>query len=256
MTDKAQIFLIAPAIADVTAALDTLGAACAGGDVAAIVLSFVTTDEREQIKQLKAIAPALQNTGAAVLVAASPQVAARGGADGVHLPVRDEAIADAIEALKPERIVGVGGLRTRHEAMTIGEADIDYLLFGEPYPDGVLPDFDTTLARVAWWAEIFAVPCVGFAPGLDRVAAIAATGAEFVGLGDAVWSHPEGPADAIARARATIDATEVGDQRPVADGDDGDEDDIDDDFGDEDDAGEDEAGAGDADEGEAGTRDR
>ncbi|MGV6872521.1 thiamine phosphate synthase [Pseudochelatococcus sp. B33] len=214
MTDKAQIFLIAPPITDVAAALERLGAACATGDVAAIVLSFATSDEREQIRQLKAIAPALQKAGTAVLVAASPSVAARGGADGVHVAARGEAVDEAVDALKPERIVGVGGLHTRHEAMTIGEADIDYLLFGEPFPDGGLPDFETTLERVGWWAEIFAVPCVGFAPDLDSVGAIAATGAEFVGLGHAVWSHADGPAAAIAQARAIIDTTDVGDDEP------------------------------------------
>ncbi len=206
MTNQAQIFLIAPPIADVAQALETLDAACSSGDVAAIVLSFATTDEREQIKQLKAIAPALQKCGTAVLVAASAAVAARGGADGVHVAAPGEAVDDAIDALKPERIVGVGGLRSRHDAMTLGELDIDYLLFGEPYPDGVLPDFDVVLERLAWWAEIFAVPCVGVAPDLERVAAIAATGAEFVGLGDAVWSHVDGPAAAIAQARAAIEA--------------------------------------------------
>lgn len=228
MTDKAQIFLVAPPLADIAAAQDLLGPVCATGQVAAIVLSFTTTDEREQVKQLKTIAPVLQSGGAAVLIAGSPTVALRGGADGVHVCARQggsgsgsrqdeiDGIDNAIDALKPDRIVGVGGLRTRHEAMTIGEADIDYLMFGEPYPDGVLPDFETTLERLGWWAEIFAVPCIGFAPDIDKVGAIAATGAEFVGLGDAVWSYADGPVAAIARARAIIDATDTGDQEAVS----------------------------------------
>ncbi|MBB3808062.1 thiamine phosphate synthase [Pseudochelatococcus contaminans] len=216
MTDKAQIFLIAPPVTDAAAALDLLGPVCATGDVAAILLSFASTDEREQIRQLKIIAPELQKSGAAVLVAATSSVAARGGADGVHVSVRNSTrdlqepaavVNEFVDALKPERIVGVGGLRNRHEAMTIGEGDVDYLLFGEPYPDGELPDFDATLERVSWWAEIFAVPCVGFVPDLDSVADIAATGAEFVGLGDAVWTNADGPVAAIAKARAIIDKT-------------------------------------------------
>lgn len=215
MTDKAQLFLIAPPITDVALALETLSNVCSSGKVAAIVLSFATNDEREQIKQVKAIAPALQNAGTAVLVAASPSVAARGGADGVHISLQDTAVTDdavkeAIEALKPERIVGVGGLRTRHEAMSAGEADIDYLLFGEPESDGSLPDFEAVLERVGWWAEIFAIPCVGFAPDLERVGDIAAKGAEFVGLGAAVWSHADGPVAAVALARAAIEAVKIG----------------------------------------------
>ena len=34
--------------------------------------------------------------------------------------------------LKPERIVGVGGLATRHDAMLAAEQGADYVMFGEP----------------------------------------------------------------------------------------------------------------------------
>lgn len=213
MTDKAQIFLISRPIDDAEGAIDTLMQACGEGNVAAVLLSFTSEDERTQIKALKTIAPALQKTGAAVIVAGSPSVASRGGADGVHVASPGEPVQDAIDALKPERIVGVGGLRTRHEAMTIGEMDVDYLLFGEPRADGSLPELESTLERVSWWAEIFAVPCIGFAHSLADISEIAATGAEFVGLGEAVWAHPAGAAAAIAEAQAIIAATPVGDER-------------------------------------------
>lgn len=209
MTDKAQIFLISRPIDETEGAADALLQACRDGHVAAILLSFKSDDERLQIKLLKTIAPALQKSGTAVIVTASSTVATRGGADGMHLTTQGEALQEAIDSLKPDRIVGIGGLRTRHEAMTAGEQDVDYLLFGEPRTDGSLPDLETTLDRVSWWAQIFAVPCIGFAHSLDDVGAIAATGAEFVGLGEAVWEYAEGPAAAIAKARAIIATTPV-----------------------------------------------
>ncbi|MFD2251051.1 thiamine-phosphate pyrophosphorylase [Pseudochelatococcus lubricantis] len=208
MTDKAQIYLVSRTIDDPSGAMAPLAEACDGGGVAAVLLSFAFTDEREQTKALKTIVPVLQKAGAAVIARTSPLVAVRGGADGVHIDTHG-AVQEAIDTLKPDRIVGVGGLRTRHEAMEAGERDIDYLMFGEPRADGSLPDLDTTIERAAWWAEIFAVPCVGFVHDLDNVAAMAETGAEFIGVGEAVWSHAEGPAAAIARVRAIIATTDV-----------------------------------------------
>jgi thiamine-phosphate pyrophosphorylase len=61
-------------------------------------------------------------------------------------------------------------------------------MFGEPRRDGWTPPLDETVERVAWWAEIFETPCVAYAARLDDVATLAAAGADFVALGDAVWS--------------------------------------------------------------------
>ena len=132
-------------------------------------------------------------------------VAARGGADGVHIEAGTDAVADLRERLKGERILGVGGVRSKHDAMSIGEAGADYLLFGEPRNDGSVPPLDIIIERAAWWAEIFEMPCIAYAPALGDVPAVAATGAEFVALGDAVWQHPQGPAETQSMLR---DSTE------------------------------------------------
>ena len=63
-------------------------------------------------------------------------------------------------------------------------------MFGEPGRDGVAPPLEATLERVGWWAEIFETPCVAYAARLEDVAALAAAGADFVALGDAVWARP------------------------------------------------------------------
>jgi thiamine-phosphate pyrophosphorylase len=88
--------------------------------------------------------------------------------------------------------------------MAAGEAGASYVMFGEPNADGARPAAEHTLERVAWWAEIFNVPCVGYAGSLDEIGPLAQAGAEFVALGDAVWQHDGGPADAIKRANAIL----------------------------------------------------
>ncbi len=145
----------------------------------------------------------MQARGAAALFA-DPRIAGRANADGVHVFGQGEpllaALEDAISSMKPQRIVGAGGLRTRHDAMSAGELDIDYVSFGDPSPDGWSPDIEFIVERVGWWSGIFNVPCVGFAPALADVERIAMAGADFVALGDCVWSDPRGPAAAMAEA--------------------------------------------------------
>jgi thiamine-phosphate pyrophosphorylase len=207
----ARLYLVTPPIADADAFAPRLAEACQAGEIAAVLLRLEAADERTLVKRVKALVPAAQERGAAVLVSGPGDVdlaavATRGGADGVHVGADPALVRTSRERLK-DRIVGVGGLRSKDDAMTAGEAGADYLLFGEPRPDGSLPPLDAVTERAAWWAEIFETPCVAFAPTLDAVARLAATGAEFVAMGDAVWRHGDGPAAAVAAAAAAVPAT-------------------------------------------------
>ncbi|GGC64312.1 thiamine phosphate synthase [Chelatococcus reniformis] len=201
MAEPARLYLMTPTIADAQAFAPLLAQVCASGNVAAVLIDLPRDDERSTINRIKCLAPIVQERGAALLVTASPQAAVRGGADGVHLSGADPAtLRDATGTLQPDRIVGVGALSLRHDAMVAGEVDVDYVMFGEPRADGFVPDVEATVERAAWWAELFAVPCVAYAAQLDAVPLLASTGAEFVALGDAVFNAPEGPAAAVARA--------------------------------------------------------
>ncbi|MEY3552394.1 MAG: hypothetical protein RL735_742, partial [Pseudomonadota bacterium] len=119
---------------------------------------------------------------------------------------------DAISTLKPQRILGAGGLRAKHDAMIAGEFDVDYISFGDPAPDGFHPPVEQIAERAAWWADIFNVPCVAYAPALADVATLAAAGADFISLREAVWDDARGAAAAVAQAQAVLDArkTETG----------------------------------------------
>jgi thiamine-phosphate pyrophosphorylase len=89
--------------------------------------------------------------------------------------------------------------------MEAGEAGADYVLFGEPGPDGLPPPLESVVDQAHWWAEIFEMPCIAVAPSLDALKAVAGTGAEFVALGDLVWHHPAGPGAAVTAARRALE---------------------------------------------------
>jgi thiamine-phosphate pyrophosphorylase len=125
--------------------------------------------------------------GAAVLVADDARLARTVKADGVHLGVSDKA-REQLEAARAtvggRAIVGADAGRSRHDAMTIGELGADYVAFGVP---GFVKDRETAFERqldlVAWWAEIFEIPCVAMdATGPEQAGALAAAGADFVSL--------------------------------------------------------------------------
>ena len=110
----------------------TLEAALAAGDVAAVLLRLADADERsaDQARQ-SGRAPSCSAATSRSCSTAAPKSSARAGADGAHL-TGIEAFAAALAALKPDRIAGAGGLRSRHDAMLAGEAGADYVMFGEP----------------------------------------------------------------------------------------------------------------------------
>ncbi len=184
-----RLYLVTPPVADASAFAGALAAALAAGDVAAVLLRLAAGDERSLINRAKALCPAVQDAGAALLLDGHADLVARAGADGAHL-TGIEAVTEAIERLKPERIAGAGGLNSRHDAMVAAEAGADYVMFGEPEASGVRPSFAAVEERVAWWAEVFEVPCVGYAAALDEVKPLVAAGADFIALGDWLWREP------------------------------------------------------------------
>ncbi len=205
-----RLYLFTPPVADPAAVLDALAAVLAAADVAAVLLRLAAADDRTLINRVKALAPTVQDRGTALLLDGHPDLVARAGADGAHLAGID-AFSAALGALKPARIAGCGALKTRHDAMLAAEGGADYVMFGEPDADDRRPGFEAVIERVAWWAELFEVPCVGFAGALDEVARLAGAGADFVALGDIVFGDARGPAAAIAQAaRALAQAETVG----------------------------------------------
>jgi thiamine-phosphate pyrophosphorylase len=187
-----RLYLVTPSLADAAAFAPALTAALAAGDVAAVLLRLTETDERTQINRVKTLAPAVQQAGAALLIDGQPSLVARSGADGAHVDV--EAVTDALEKLKPEWVVGAGGLVSRHDAMTAAEGGCDYVMFGDIDAEGHRAPFDAVRERLSWWAEVFELPCVGYAAALDEVAPLIEAGADFVAVGHAaddwIWRDP------------------------------------------------------------------
>ncbi len=201
MSDRPRLFLVTPPVADPAAFRPLLDAALTAGDVACLHLKIAASEPQQVKRFVQALAPVAQEKGAAVLIdpPADWREVARIGADGVHC-AEPSVLGAALEALKPDRIAGTGGLKSRDSAMTSGEAGADYVMFGEPRPDGTLPPPDQVVERCRWWAELFNTPCVGYAATPEMVAPLAVAGVEFVALG--AWAFTGAPPDVAGTVRA------------------------------------------------------
>ena len=197
-----RLYLAKPELEDTAALAASLPPLLAEFDVAALLLRLNAADERTLTTRIKTLAGPVQAAGTALLVDRHANLVARAGADGAHvdgLQAMEEAAS-----LKPQRILGVGQLHTRHDAMIAGEHGADYLLFGEPDSRGERPSPEAIFERLQWWAELFEPPCVGYAATLEEAVLFAGSGADFIMVADFIWSDPRGPEAALAEAQAAI----------------------------------------------------
>ncbi len=205
-----RLYLMLPPLEEAGDWPQKLQAALGAGDVACVLAPLVARDEVSAKKIVKDLIAITEPAGVALLIDA-PGLVMRAGADGAHLRVNPDSleklVPDAVKTIKKEdRILGIGGLRAKHDAMIAGEYDVDYVSFGDPAPDGYVPPIEQIAERAAWWADIFNVPCVAHAATLDDVATLAKAGADFISLREAVWNDPRGAITAMAQAQASLDA--------------------------------------------------
>ncbi len=178
-----------------------VGEALSGGDVASLIIVGDPLDPARSQRAAELFVPIAQNAGAAAIVHNDTRIAGRARADGVHIDTGLTDTKSAIAALRPKRIVGAGGIRSRHEVMAFGEAGPDYLFFGRLDGDTADEVHAKSLELAAWCATVTVIPTVVM--GGKTIASVRqapAEGIEFVALSSAVWDDPRGPRAAVADA--------------------------------------------------------
>jgi len=187
--NQPRLFLVTPPAFDPAVMADQLRQAFAGGDIACVLIYMPGSSTKEIQSAAEVLVPVIQDGGAAALVYGDTQAAGRSGADGVHIDASLDDVKLAVESFQPDRIVGTGGTKTKHDAMEWAETGADYIFFGKLDLAEKETAHAKTLTAANWWAELFETPCVALAGNtLDTLADVAATGADFIALKDAVWT--------------------------------------------------------------------
>ena len=188
------------------AAVARLAAALAAADIASVLIVPASASALEAAA-VRPLIEVVQKAGAVALIAGDGELARSLRADGVHLfAARDlrPAYAAARGILGQRDIVGVDAGISRHDAMTMAEAGADYIAFGAP---SHLKDRDKARARrdglVAWWGEIFEIPCVAFDVETPQEAeALSRAGADFIAVRLPAEATPAATRDLMAEIAA------------------------------------------------------
>lgn len=178
-----QLYLITPPDPDPEQFGAALMSVLNAAEIAALLVRRGNSSEADYEKLAAQMINIGQGAGCAVLLEDNIALVKKLGADGVHITGGPEAVTDAIAALKPKFIVGASAGKSRHDAMTLGEMEVDYLLFGPL--DGTSDEEAADLAQ--WWAATFEIPAVLSDPGAQRET-LATQGAEFFALSSSIWS--------------------------------------------------------------------
>ncbi|MBJ3786892.1 thiamine phosphate synthase [Devosia sediminis] len=185
-----QLYLITPDTPNLEQFPRQLMGVLSGPDVAALLVRRGGLGEADYASLAERLIQIGQAAGAAVLLEDDAELAARLGADGVHVSSGGvKAIRAAVATLKPDGIVGAGNIRSRHDAMSFGELDVDYVMFGTL--GGAVDPQAAELAQ--WWAETFEVPAILSDPKAET-SLVGTTEAEFIALSDCVWAAPDAAA--------------------------------------------------------------
>ncbi|WP_137388202.1 thiamine phosphate synthase [Rhodoligotrophos defluvii] len=199
---RPRLFLVSPEDMAPTRLHEILSAALQAGDAAALLIAG---DDRHQLRpRAEAVLPLGQAHNLAVLLNDCPELAAELGADGVQIAADLARYRHARGILGNDRIVGAFCGRSRHAAMELGEAGAEYVAFDEAAPwveNGTEP-----FSLLGWWAQVFEVPCVAFAPASEAdLRRHVSLGVEFIRPADDMWRSPNAARDTIGRFNAVID---------------------------------------------------
>src|SRR5918996_4418488 len=145
----------------------------------------------------------VQSHGLACLVENDIALAERLGADGVHLGADTDIYRSARKRLGDSANIGVNCGLSRHDAMALAELGADYVAFDASAGAGI--DHVNQYAElVAWWAEIFVVPCVAWNVDRAREAGqLAALRADFIAPSPGIWRE-DNPQQLIAEIDSAV----------------------------------------------------
>lgn len=186
---------------DVASFAPLLAAALDAGDVASVQLRLKDVPDDAILRACDALRDIVQSRGVALIMNDRPDLAVKGGCDGVHVGREDAAYAEARKLVGPDSVVGVTCYASRHLALESAEAGADYVAFGG--------FFRTTTKQVAfrdptdpeiltWWQALMTVPVVAIGGiTVENCAMLVRAGADFLAVTAGIWDYKDGPAAAV-----------------------------------------------------------
>lgn len=194
-----QLYVISPPQIVVPAFAQALQAALDAGPVAAFQLRLKDVGDDDVLRACEALLPVCKAADVAFILNDRADLAARAGADGVHLGQGDGSIADARALMGRDAQIGRTCHDSRHLAMEAGEQGADYVAFGAFHETTTKPSHYRPQPEIlGWWTTLSQLPCVAIGGIFAHNAApLVEAGADFIAVVRAVWEHEAGPAAGV-----------------------------------------------------------
>lgn len=195
-----QLYLLTPPLLDATPLKAPLAAALDATPIACVRLRLASDAREAALAAAEALRPICHARDVAIVLEGEWRVAREAGLDGVHLAHgghEQEAAQDGLRAaLGDGAIIGVDCRASRHLGLIAAERGADYVAFGPLVEPGVADDAaDRDL--FAWWQEMIETPVVAEGCAAPEHAETLAGLADFIGVSERIWEHPEGAAAGV-----------------------------------------------------------
>jgi thiamine-phosphate pyrophosphorylase len=203
-----QLYLISPEQIDLESFKPKLEEALSGGHVSVFQLRLKNIFDDEIIKAAETLIPFCHNYGVQFILNDNAKLAAKVGADGVHVGEEKDGIYEDARKIMGNKVVGVSCYGSIDRAIDFAEKGADYVAFGAFYPTTTkIPKARPEPEILDWWIRNASIPCVaigGITP--ENCAPLVNAGADFIAVVSNVWSNPKGVKKAVEELAAAIKA--------------------------------------------------
>ena len=204
-----RLFLITPPNIEIESFIELLDDTLSDSDVAILLLASDSIDRDSMNSNYKPIQRVAHQHKISALIQNNLEFANENDVDGIQIDELN-ALKETLAKSKSFEIVGATEIKSKHDAMIKGEAEIDYMFFGNI----TTPESEFSPPKVLelskWWAENLKIPGVALAgQNLESIREIAITGIEFIAVRNAIWNFPDGPKSAISIASNILSEFEI-----------------------------------------------
>jgi thiamine-phosphate pyrophosphorylase len=192
-----RIYLITPPQPGLATFPDTLAGLLDRFDIACVRLAMAGRED-DFARAADVLRPVCHARDVPLVVADHPRLVGPLGLDGVHLGDGSRLVRTVRGELGKDAIVGAHARGSRHDGMVAAEIGADYVSFGPLSPSSLGDGSTAPLELFEWWSEVIEVPVVaegGLTP--DLVTDLSGA-ADFIALGEELWSSADGPEAALA----------------------------------------------------------
>ena len=200
------LYIISPQTIVLANFANQLKQALSGGKVDVFQLRLKDVPESEIAEACKVLIPICHEHGTQFILNDYVGIAAKLGADGVHIGIEDGDIKSAREKIGKGKILGVSCYGDVERAIDAAEQGVDYVAFGAFYETIT----KTPRARpepqiLKWWTENSTVPCVAIG-GIKHhnCAPLVKNGADFIAVVTAIWNDADGAGEAVRKLNEAI----------------------------------------------------